>query len=260
MTELRELHLYGDMAERFGRVHPVAAPTIGDAIRIVDCNYPGFALSMRRRNFHVARGPGRFSFTPEELSYGESKAREVLPHQLAVPAATGDWHLIPVMSGGKSGTFKTILTVVVGGALLATGIGGALGAGAFAAGGASTATAFATTTGFLGLSYGTVALMGASLFLSGINQLLSPTQTTDTSAKKPTSFSFDGPGEVDDEGGPIPIIIGEVLTGPVRIAAAITSSAVANGTRNGNGQHPKEPGNYGGGGGGGRYDFYVDQQ
>lgn len=240
MTALRTLHLYGDLGDRFGREHRVAAATIGDAIRVVDCNEQGFALAMRRRKFHVAHGDGRISYGSTRIALGQSKAQEVQPHQYAVPRASGDWHLVPALEGSKGRGFKTVFSIVVGGALLATGIGGALGAfGQIAANGAGAAgslgAGLATSTGFLGLSYGTVALMGASMFLGGINMLLAPTPKADTADRKPTAFGFDGPSETDDEGGPIPIIIGEVLTGPVRAASAITTAGQVNNSRGKNG-------------------------
>lgn len=214
---LRTLHLYGDLADRYGAQHEVCAPTISEAIRIVDCNHPGFSLNLRRRQFHVGIGDG-------------DDVQELPQHHLFVPRSRGDWHLIPAAAGGKSRTMKTVFSIVVGGALLATGIGGALGAaqGTLSGTGATislgTQAGFAASTGFLGLSYGTVALMGAGVFLGGLNQLLTPTPKMDTGSKKPTSFSFDGPGEVDDEGGPIHLILGEVITGGVRIASAVEST------------------------------------
>lgn len=210
--QVRTLHLYGTLADRYGSEHPVAAPTISEALRIVDCNHPGFCNTVRRGRYHIAIG-----------SSDLDEAEELPVHHLFVPRSAGDWHLIPVTEGGKSGTAKTIFSIVVGGALLATGIGGAVGAGAFASGGASTAVAFGTST-FMGLSYGTITLMGAAVFLGGINQLLAPAPKADTSEKKPTAWAFDGPGEVDDEGGPIHLILGEVVTGGIRAASSVEST------------------------------------
>jgi predicted phage tail protein len=254
MTVLRKLHLYGEMADIYGPEHDVCAATIGEAIRIVDCNHPGFNIYLRRRQFHLARGTGRITYSEDEITLGDSTVVEVLPHQYTVPQSNGDWHLIPAMQGSKSRSLKTVFSVVVGGALLATGVGGA----AFGAFGAAPSATFATSTGFLGLSYGSVALLGASLFLGGINQLLAPSPTTSTEERTPTSFGFDGPSEIEDEGGAIPIIIGEVITGPVRVAASITTAAIGSGNyRNVGGKLgpvPKE------GFGPGSFDFFIEQR
>lgn len=161
---------------------------------------------MRRASFHCLYG------SPEL-----EEAEELAEHQVFLPRSQGDFHLVPAMEGGKGRTGKVIFSIVVGGALLATGIGGAVAAGS----GGLTGAAFGASTGFLGLSYGTVALMGAGMLLGGINQLLTPTPKVNSEEQKTTSFTFDGPGGVTDEGGPIPLVYGEVITGGVTIASSI---------------------------------------
>jgi predicted phage tail protein len=238
MMALSKLHLYGPLAERYGEDHEIPlGVTILDAVRIVECNYPGFLMEVRKGRFHIAVGDGRVGFDNDNGEVVElcgSKAKEVYQHQLCVPRSTGEWHLIPALTGEKSRTAKTIFSIVVGGALLATGIGGALGAAALPGTGASLGLGFGLgQTAFLGLSYGTVALMGAGFLLGGLNMLMTPTPKTNTADKKPTSFAFDGPGEIDDEGGPVPILVGEAIIGGVRIASAITSEgAGSNGGAN----------------------------
>lgn len=222
MTEqvLRKVHLHGHLAERFGKTHVVASRTISEALRVIECNEPGFLIAVRRSHFHVLHGDRTMK-----------RSREVHPHQLFVPRERGDWHLVPVMTGGKGRTGKAIFSIIVGGALLATGIGGALaGAQATLAGTGATISVGGLGAGLgatagLGLSYGTLALMGAGFFLGGINQLLAPTPKGSTANEKPTSFTFSGPESMDDEGGPIPLVFGEVICSGVRIASAITGTA-----------------------------------
>jgi predicted phage tail protein len=246
---VRTLHLHGELADRYGAEHPVAAGTIFDAIRIVDCNHPGFCQAIRRSKFHIAVGPADLD-----------EATELLPHQYGVPRSNADWHLVPALEGGKGRTGKIIFSIIVGGALLATGIGGAA-LGAFAPG--VTGLGLAGTA--FSISFSTMALMGAGIFLGGLSMLLAPVPKTDTAERKPTTFSFDGPGEIDDEGGPIPIIIGEVITGAVRVASAVESSRSfslgqydagfgSNGGFGGTG------GSGGGGGGGGGFFGSILQQ
>lgn len=230
MTALTKLHLYGPLADRYGAEHEVpVGVTILDAVRIVECNHPGFLMNVRRGKFHVAVGNGRVGYNVNDnevdIELGDSKATEVQLHQIAVPRSTGEWHLVPALTGEKSRTAKIIFMVVVGGALLATGVGGALAGAALPGTGASLGLGFGLglSTGVLGLTYGTVALMGAAFLLGGINMLMTPTPKSDTGERKPTAFSFDGPSEVEDEGGPIPILIGELMIGGVKIASSINS-------------------------------------
>ena len=212
---MRTLHLYGELADTYGGSHEVAAATIPEALRIVECNHPGFLRVVRKQRFHVATG-------------GVNEEVEMLLHHIFMPTSHGDWHLVPALEGGKS-TLKVIFSIVIGGALLATGIGGAIGAGAAASGGALGGASAGLlgaglSTGVLGLSYGSVALLGASFFLGGISQLLTQTPKGDTGEKKPTSFSFEGPAETDDEGGPLQIIVGEVICSGIRAASAVEST------------------------------------
>lgn len=212
MTELRNLRLYGSLANDFGEVHEVAADTLPAALRIVDCNHPGFLSRVRRGSFHCLFGSSEIE-----------EAREMETHHLPLPRSKGDFHLVPAAEGGKGRTGKIIFSIVVGGALLATGIGGALGATA-ATVEAGAATGFAASTGFLGISYGTVALMGAGLLLGGLNQLLTPVPKVNTDQRDPTAFTFGGPAAVDTEGGPIPLVYGEVIYGGVVVASSIRNN------------------------------------
>lgn len=228
MRSLRKLYLYGDLAEKFGKVHDVFAATIPEAITIINCNFSNFSMTVRLGNFFCVKG--------DDLETGSQMSEK----ELAFYTQNSDFHLVPVAYGqaqGKS-TGKLILSIVVGGALLATGIGGALAAGmasagagtAAAAGGMAAFTAGAGAAaggiaGMVGLSYGSLALMGASLLLGGISQLLSPQPQVDTSSDAPSSFTFDKPMNVNREGTAIPLIFGKkVRVGGITIASALTST------------------------------------
>jgi predicted phage tail protein len=161
-----------------------------------------------------------------------------MPHQISLPREQGDFHLIPVAAGSGGRTGKIIFSVIIGGALLATGIGGAVAAasGGFA-GMSSVAAGFAASSGVLGLSYGTLALMGTAFLLGGINMLLTPTPKEVDN--KPTAFTFGGPAGISDEGGPVPLVYGEVIWAGVAVASSIRNGSAPFG------------GGWGGGGAGG---------
>lgn len=203
--EARNLHLHGALAADYGPTHSVVAGSLPDALRIVDCNHPGFLRRVRMGSFHCLHGS-------EMLE----ESNELAEHQLFLPRSTGDFHLVPVAEGGKGRTGKMIFSIVVGGALLATGVGGA----AFGLFGAGAGGLGLAGTG-LAISFSTMSLLGGAMLLGGISQLLTPSPSTDTSERKPTSFTFGGPASVSDEGGPIPLIYGEVITGGVTIASSL---------------------------------------
>jgi predicted phage tail protein len=154
-------------------------------------------------------------------------SREMYPHHIELPLQ-GDFHLIPVAAGGKSRSTKIIFSIVVGGVLLATGIGGALGAFGAVTGGLM--GGFAATTGFLGITYGTVALMGAGLLLGGLSMLLTPAPKITSEDQKATSFTFDAPANAIDEGSPVPLVYGLVIAGTATIASDIRSNAIGGGS------------------------------
>ena len=175
-------------------------------MRIVECNHPGVARRVRAGSFHCLHGDPTLK-----------RSVELEEHQVGLPRANGDFHLVPVAYGqGRTG--KMIFSIIVGGALLWTGVGGALG---FAALGAGAPIGAVAGAGVLGLSASTTALMGAGLLLGGISMLLAPSVATSTGASKPTSFTFDGPSGTGNEGGPVPLVYGEIICGGVTIASDI---------------------------------------
>jgi predicted phage tail protein len=215
--KLRNLYLHGDLAKVYGKKHRVFANTFRDALRIVDCNHPGFLRRVIRGNWHCLRGDRTMK-----------RSHEMAEHHVGMPIS-GDFHLVPVATGGKGRTGKIIFSIIIGGALLATGIGGALGAAALPGTGASLGLGFGlgASSGFLGLSYGTIALMGAGILLGGLNMLLTPTPKDSHADQKKTSFTFDGPVNAGDEGLAIPILYGELIVGGVTIASDIRSGQPA---------------------------------
>jgi predicted phage tail protein len=68
--------------------------------------------------------------------------------------------------------------------------------------------------------------LGLAMFASGILQMLSPTpEIPDYSGReKPDSrpsYLFDGPVNTTEQGGPIPLIYGEVLVGSTIISTSL---------------------------------------
>lgn len=239
MTELRKLYLYGSLAQTYGAEHEVAADSLPAALRIADCNYPGLLNRIQRGQFHCLHGGADIE-----------EATELHEHQVTLPRARGDFHLVPVAEGAKGRSGKIIFQIVVGGALLATGVGGALGAFGTAASQAGV-TGFAASTGFLGLTYGTTALMGAALFLGGISQLLTPVPKVGSDERDPTAFTFGGPAQVNTEGGAVPLAYGEVIWSGITVAASIK-----NGYGGSYGGYGYPDSGYGYGGGSSSYGFH----
>ena len=122
-------------------------------------------------------------------------------------------HIVPVVKGAGRG-FGQILAgalliglavfaaPVVGGGFLGSSGGGLLGAAASKA-----------------LGY-----IGTALVLGGVSQLLSPAPPSVNEASKLQSFSFSGIVNVSDQGLPVPICYGRVVTGSVVISAGLNAA------------------------------------
>ena len=87
--------------------------------------------------------------------------------------------------------------------------------------------------GFLGTSLGSglfgasvskaLGYIGLSLVVGGVSQLLSPSPPSIPEASKLQSFSFSGIVNVAEQGLPVPICYGRVITGSVVISAGLNS-------------------------------------
>lgn len=87
-------------------------------------------------------------------------------------------------------------------------IQGAGGFGKILLGIALIGVAFLVPGGILGLSSTTIGLIGASLVLSGISQLLTPTPKKPDENEQQGSFLFDQVSRTTEQGKPVPILIG----------------------------------------------------
>lgn len=115
-----ELHLYGHLAHKYGKVLKFEARTPREVIQALMFQCPEYREHIRSRDWHV--------FVGKDNNIGESEL------DLLAPPGT-EIHLIPKIEGSGS---TNAWMAVVGVALMATGVGAGLGAafgmGAFSAG------------------------------------------------------------------------------------------------------------------------------
>ena len=69
--------------------------------------------------------------------------------------------------------------------------------------------------------------IGTALVLGGVSQLLSPQPPSMNESSKLQSFSFSGIVNVSDQGLPVPICYGRVITGSVVISAGLNAAPPA---------------------------------
>lgn len=96
---MREVRLYGHLAERFGKVFNLDVRTIGEAIAALRANLPGFETHLAKHSkpgYHVVVG---------KRDFDESELQE--------PCGRGTIKIIPVIAGAKTGFGKIVLGAVL---------------------------------------------------------------------------------------------------------------------------------------------------
>jgi predicted phage tail protein len=174
-------------------------------MRCLAANFPGFDAEVVKGSYFVFIGPGK-----KGDAWDEERLSLYLPPNRTI-------HIYPAPKGGKKGGLGKIIAgiALIGISVLSGGaatplFGGALGAG------------------FTG---GTIALVGASLVLSGVATMLTkPPKTPNTSAfERPEdrpSFILPAPTNISSEGSPIPIVGGRMRVGSLIISAGVTNEQI----------------------------------
>lgn len=194
---LRTIHLHGALGNKYGETFKLDIATAGEAIRVLTANFPAFMNDIRDGAWHIVRG--------KDIDKGISLDEDQVA---SFRLGDGDLHIVPYVAGSKrGGLLKIILGVVlIGAAFMFT--GGAL-AGSIGAAG--------TMLG--GITGTQVALFGAAVALAGVSSLLSPEQKAED--EKQDSFTMSGPGNTYNQGAPVPLVYGEVITGGVLISGGV---------------------------------------
>lgn len=206
----RVIKVYGKLAKHVGqRSFQAAVKTPAEAIRFLLANFPDLRGVMSEGDYKISVGRS-------ELEIGDH------PEYIHLPSASFEpIRIIPVIAGAGGGTGKILAGVgLIAAAIITGGI----------------ASAGVTLGGFLGIgTVGTaVVAVGASLALSGVAQLMTPTprlgetnsRGVDQESDPRRSYSFSGVQNVTRQGVPVPVIYGEVFTGSVVVTASLNVEEV----------------------------------
>jgi predicted phage tail protein len=189
--KVRVIRLYGLLGTRFGRVHRFVVANAADAVRALCTMVPGF-----ERELVSSRDRG--------VSYAVlSGTRSLGIDQLRDPCGGDDIRIAPVMQGAKSGgLFQLILGAALIAASFIPGINAVLWASA--------------SKFFLGV--------GIAMAAGGMAQLLAPTPPGLSARDRPEntpSYVFNGPVNTTAQGGPVPVLYGELEIGSAVASAGI---------------------------------------
>jgi predicted phage tail protein len=206
---LRKIRVYGRLAKFLGqRVFEADVANAAEAVRFLVVNFPQLEKHMADQHYRVS--VGKYALTMDEL------------HD---PAGQQEIKVIPVLvgAGGATGKILAGIGLIALSFLLP-------GAGAF---GTFSIFGQAATAGGILTGIGTAAsLVGASLILGGVSQLLTPTPkinqpgTPQDNNDPRKSYSFSGIQNTSRQGTPVPIVYGETLVGSVTISAGIDTVEV----------------------------------
>ena len=214
---MRVIKVYGSLAKFLGqRSFRAAVNTPAEAMRFLVANFPNLREHMAEKFYKV--GVGKIDLDigdqPEQLHYPTGKAEAI--------------RIVPVIGGAKSGTAKILIGIglIAAAFIIGPAAGGFLGIGA-GLGGATGAGA-AVSMGLVSGSFASaVGMIGVSLVIGGVAQLLTPVPKTSYDETDPSkSYSFSGIQNVSRQGVPVPICYGEVLVGSVVISAGVNAEDI----------------------------------
>ena len=195
---LRTVYFYGDLGEKYGKSHRIDVKNVGEALRLMQSNYPGFRNEIKRdQHYLVVNG--------DKLCEEDAMNHETL----FMNYKKGDFHIAPIIEGDKS-TFGNIAVGVLGVALMV-------------------ASYWVPPAGVFGYSLLTSAVVfnvGLALFATGVLGLLGPPPDSGSygGREKPDerpSFLFDGPVNTVEQGGPVNLIYGRMIVGSTMVSTSL---------------------------------------
>jgi predicted phage tail protein len=211
------IRLYGILGSRFGRQHRMDVSSASEAVR---------ALCSQIRGFESFLAHSRDKGLAYTVFYGK---RNIGKDELVLPSGNNEIRLAPVPLGAKNvGIFQIVLgAVLIAASIMVPGSGVGFMA-AFQQGG----------------FWGTMAMMGASMVMGGVAQMLMAPPKGLSSKDGPENTPnthFNGPVNTSAQGMRVPVLHGRLRVGSAVVSAGISvtddSYVPRSGTRRGDGGH-----------------------
>jgi predicted phage tail protein len=189
---IRAIHIHGALGAEFGTHFNLDVADPREAIRALVIQIKGFGEKLKEGAYRVIRGPIDCGYAMDETELGLRFGK------------ISEFHIIPVIEGEAS-KGKSIGKIVLGVAL----IGAAF---------AIPAAGLPILGGFT-LTFGQVALFGASLLIGGLSGLFTKSPKAgkyhDREVDRKPSFIFNGPVNVAEQGNAVALVYGRVRVGSV---------------------------------------------
>ena len=178
------------MGRKFGKVWELEVNSPAEALRLIEANKPGLRAWM-------IENAGTYDAYHVVCEYEDGRTEELDDKTFFLNRKLKGIRFTPVVKG-SGGVFQAIVGVIA----IVVGV-------------------------YTGNPY--LISFGASMFLGGVVQMLSPRPTKDrnNSSDWVSSNYFDGPVNTELQGAPVPLIYGRVMVGAHPISASITVDEVA---------------------------------
>jgi len=211
----RKIYLEGDIANKFGQELDADVSSVKEALLLIGANYPEF------KKYLVDSHQAGVGFAIDVAGIQVEEEEDII-----LPLLEGDITIMSIPAGSKSAGAKILAAIaIIAFVFFAPILAPAAGAAAGSAGTSlSVAMATMATTGTMTAAgvVGTIGMMlGMSLAMAGIQQLMAPDPSVDEAA--PQSYLFNGSEQNIIEGDPVPVLYGEL-----RVPGRPISFAVAN--------------------------------
>jgi len=210
---LRKCHFYGRLAEITGPFLEIDARSPAEVVRALKANFGQEVIEVIRESDWQIRAGDRDRAAPVR---GRDRLVSHYPPWL-------DFHFLPHVKGAGGGGGKATFAIIAGVALLTVATAGAF--GAFGAAAGFGAAAFGATSA---VTYGTLAMAGGALLLSGVSGMLggggAPNTDTFQGSEQPDarkSFIFSGAINSIQEGGAVPVVYGRMIVGSTVVSSSI---------------------------------------
>jgi len=187
----RNVYLEGELGAKFGAHCYINAPTVSDALKLINVNNIGFRQYLIECH---EKGIGfAVDVAQNEIEYED---------ELLLPLNEGDITITPVPEGGGGGFKKILAAVVIIATIYFAPVLGTA-AGSFM-GTAGTAFSLAGMSGFAlaGLAVAT------SLAMAGLTEMMAPDPSVD--ADQEQSYLFNGNEQNIISGDPVPVLYGKL--------------------------------------------------
>ncbi|OCJ21190.1 tail assembly protein [Serratia sp. 14-2641] len=200
MQTTRLIRLGGQLGKKFGKTHRLVVADTREALRALCITLPGFESFMM--NAH--KDGVQFAFFNGSQNIGLA--------EFATSKGSADIRIMPVIAGSKNaGMFQIVIGVAaLVGAFFTAG-------GTMALWGTQLAAGAAAVTG--------LTMMGASMVLGGVMQLMTPQpdfgMSSSQSVENKPSYAFGSPVNTTAQGYPVPVLYGEREIGGAVISAGI---------------------------------------